>query len=62
VVKRTRLEDSPRLATGFLLKSNSQLPGCGQAISLQMRSLERGIDVVVGTPGRVIVLLALATS
>src|SRR5208283_1690441 len=26
----------------------------GQAISLQMRSLERGVDVVVGTPGRVI--------
>jgi ATP-dependent RNA helicase DeaD len=26
----------------------------GQAISLQLRSLERGVDVVVGTPGRVI--------
>jgi ATP-dependent RNA helicase DeaD len=26
----------------------------GQAIGLQMRSLERGVDVVVGTPGRVI--------
>jgi ATP-dependent RNA helicase DeaD len=26
----------------------------GQAISLQLRSLERGIDVVVGTPGRVL--------
>jgi ATP-dependent RNA helicase DeaD len=26
----------------------------GQAISLQLRSLERGIDIVVGTPGRVL--------
>jgi len=26
----------------------------GQAISLQLRSLERGVDIVVGTPGRVL--------
>ena len=32
----------------------------GQAISLQMRSLERGVDVVVGTPGRVIDMIQRA--
>ncbi len=33
----------------------------GQAISLQMRSLERGVDVVVGTPGRVLDMIQRGT-